>query len=91
MKLKEILNKVKKTIQITNPDCNIIIKRLHLYYDTKLVIFGINEERNSIVQFPIFIQLYIQQQLILYQIGMVPVPIIDLNKKGAFIYSFTGR
>ena len=49
MKLKEILNEVKNIIQITNPDYDIIIKRLPLYYDMKLVIFGINEERNLIV------------------------------------------
>ena len=71
----------QKAIQITNPDCNIIIKRLHLYYDMKLVTFGIDEERNLIVQFPIFVQQYTQQQLILYQIEMVPVPIIDQNKQ----------
>ena len=47
----------------------------------KLVTFGINEGRNLRVQFPVFIQLHIQQQLILYQIGTVPVPIVDLNKK----------
>ena len=34
-KLKEILDEVKKTIQITNPDYDIVIKRLHLYYDMK--------------------------------------------------------
>ena len=45
----------------------------------KLVTFGINVEINSIVQFPIFIQPYIQ--LILYQIEMEPVPIIDFNTK----------
>ena len=55
MKLQEILNKVKKAIQITNPDYDIVIKRLHLYYDMKLVMFGINEERNLIVLFPVFI------------------------------------
>ena len=37
--------------------------------------------RNLIVQFPVFVWPYIQQQLTLYQIEMVPVPIIDLNKK----------
>ena len=47
----------------------------------KSVTFGINKARNLIVQFPIFIQPYIQQQLILYQIEMVPIPIIDLSKK----------
>ena len=81
MKLQEVLNEVKKAIQITNQDYIIVIKRLHLYYDMKLVTFGINEERNLIVQFPVFIQPYIQQQLILYKIEMIPVPIIDLNKQ----------
>ena len=60
MKIKEILNEVKKSIQITNPDYDIFIKRLHLNYDMKLVTFCINEERNLIIQFPIFIQPYIQ-------------------------------
>ena len=47
----------------------------------KLVTFGINEQRNQIVQFPVFIQPYLQQQLLLYQIKMVPVSIIDSNRK----------
>ena len=52
-KLKEILDEVKKSIQITNLDYDFVINRFNLYYDMKLVIFGINEERNLIVQFPI--------------------------------------
>ena len=43
-KLKEILDEVKKAIQIANLDYDTVIKRLHLYYDMKLVTFGINEE-----------------------------------------------
>ena len=54
MKLKEILHDIKKVIQISNPDYDIVIKRLHLYYDMKLVKFGFNKERNLIVQFPVF-------------------------------------
>ena len=65
-----------KRSQISNPDYDIVIKRLHLYNDMMLVTFGINKERNLIVQFPVFIQPYIQQQLILYQIELVPVPIL---------------
>ena len=80
-KLQEILDKVKKAIQISNPDYDIVIKRLHLYYDTKLVTFGINEEKNLIVHFPVFVQPYTQMQLTLYQIEMVPVSIIDQNKQ----------
>ena len=79
LKLQEIINEVKKPIQISNPDYDIVTKRLHLYYDLKLVTFGLNKERNLIVQFPVFIQQYIQQQVILYQIEREPVPIIDLN------------
>ena len=58
-KLKAILDEVKKASQITNPDYDIVIKRLHLYYDMKLVTFGINKESSLIDQFPIFIQPYI--------------------------------
>ena len=68
MKLQEILNEVKKAILISNPDYKIVIKTLHLYYDIKLVTFGINKERTLIALFPVFIKPYIQQQLILYQI-----------------------
>ena len=41
-KLNKILGKVKKAIHITNPD----YKKLHLYYDMKLVTFDIDENRN---------------------------------------------
>ena len=54
----------QKAIQISNPDYDIVIKWWHLYYDMKLVTFGINEERNLIVWFPVFVQPYTQQQLI---------------------------
>ena len=66
IKLWEILNQVKKAIQITNPDYDIVMKRLHLYHDMKLVTFGIDKKRNLIIQFLVFIQPYFQQQLILY-------------------------
>ena len=79
MKFKEILNEVKVAIRKTSPDYDLVINRLHLYYDMKLVTFGIDKERNFIIQFPVFIQPHTQQPLILYQIGTVPVPIIDQN------------
>ena len=46
----------------------------------KLVAFGIDKDRNLIIQFPVFIQPYTQKPLIWYQIETVPVPIIDQNK-----------
>ena len=60
-----------------NPDYDLVIKRLHLYYDIKLVTFGIDRDKNLIMQFPIFMQPYTQWPLVLYQIETVLVPIID--------------
>ena len=78
-KLREILNDVKTATWKTNPDYDLLIDKLHLYYDMQLVTFGINKDKTLIVQFTVFIQPYTQQPLILYQIETVPVPIIDLN------------
>ena len=61
---------------------------IHLYYNMKLVTSGIDKERNLIILFPIFIQPYTQQPLILYQIETVPVPIIDQNTQA---HSYTHR
>ena len=65
----------------TNPDYDIVIKRLHLYYDMKLLTFGIDQKQYLIIQFPIFVQPYTQQPLILYQLETVPVPIVDKHTK----------
>ena len=78
-KLKEILNNVKTAIQKTNTDYDLVIDRLHLYCNMQLVTFGIDKDKNLIIQFPVFIQPYTQQPLILYQLETVPVPIIDQN------------
>ena len=81
LKLQQIIIAVKESLIKTNPEYDIVIKRLHLYYDMKLVTFGIDRKRNLIIQFPIFVQPYTQQPLILYQLEMVPVPKVDENTK----------
>ena len=78
-KLREILNSVKETLTKSNPDYDIVIKGLHQYYNMKLVTFGIDRDQNLIIQFPVFVQPYTQQPLILYQLETVPVPIVDEN------------
>ena len=82
-KLEEILAEVKKTLQITNPDYNLVLGRLHLYlyYDMPLVTFSIDKDMNLIIQFPVFIQPYTQKPLILYQLETVLVPFLDKNTK----------
>ena len=78
--LNVILQKVRETVQKENKDYEILIKRLYLYYDMKLVTFGIDDKRNLIVQFPVFVHPQNQQHLTLYQLETVPVPIIDKNE-----------
>ena len=80
-KFNTILGKVKEALQVNNTDYDLVIKRLHLYYDTNLVTFGIEDQRNLIIQFLVFVQPHTQQHLILYQIETVPVPIVDKNKQ----------
>ena len=45
----------------------------------QLVTFGIDRDKNVIIQFPVFIQPYTQQPLLLYQLEIVPIPIVDQN------------
>ena len=54
---------------------------MYKYYDMKLVTFGIDQNRNLIIQFPIFVQPYMQKPLTLYHIETIPVPILDMNEK----------
>ena len=70
-KLRDILNEVKTAIETTNTDYDLVIDRFHLYYDMQLVTFGIDKDKNLIMQFPVFAQPYTQQPLILYQLETV--------------------
>ena len=77
LQLKEILNTVGNTVKKTNPAYELVIRQLHLYFDIKMVTFGIDNNKKLILQFPVFIQLYTEQPLTLYQ--TVPVSITDQN------------
>ena len=52
----------------------------------KLFTFGIDYQKNLIIQFPMFVQPYKQTKLTLYQVETVPVPILDASNK---IHSYT--
>ena len=47
----------------------------------KLVTFSTDDQRNLIIQFPVFVHPQGQQHLILYQLETVPVPIVDKNEQ----------
>ena len=68
LKLKVILSEGKIAIRKTN-------------LDYEIGNFGIDRERNLIIQFPAFTQPSTQQPLILYQIEMVPILITGQNKQ----------
>ena len=51
-----------------NKNYGLVLKGIYKYYDMKLVMFGIDPDRNLIIQFPVFVQPYTQKLLTLYQI-----------------------
>ena len=78
-KLETILQQVKAALAKTNKNYDLVLNRLYLYYDMKLVTFGIDQDKNVIIQFPVFVAPYMQVRLTLYRIEIVPVPILDMN------------
>ena len=80
-KLEKILREVRIAIAKSNKDYDLVLTKLYLYYDMKLVTFGIDNQSNLIVQFPVFVQPYTQKRLIMYQIETVLVPILDKNEQ----------
>ena len=80
-KLEKILKEIRIAIAKPKKDYDLVLTRLYLYYDMKLVTFGIDNQRNLIVLFPVFVQLYTQKKLIMYQIETVLVPILDENEQ----------
>ena len=80
-KLETILQQVKAALAKTNKNYDLVLNRLYLYCDMKLVMFGIDNDKNLIIEFPVFVEPYMQARLTLYQIETVPVPILDMNNE----------
>ena len=59
-RLERILSEVRVALAKTNKEYDLVLTRLYLYHDVKLVTFGIDNQRNLIVQFPVFVQPYTQ-------------------------------
>ena len=75
-KLEAFLHQVQVAITKSNQDFEIVLNRLY-HYNMKLVTFGIDYQKNVIIQFPVFVQLYTRSKLTLYQVETVPVAILD--------------
>ena len=90
-KLKEILSKVKIAVRKTSPDYDSVIDRLHLYYNMKLVTFGIEKEKKSYNTISsIYSTIYAAASDIISNRDL-PVPIIDQNTQGTPLYTPTDR
>ena len=55
-KLEKILREVRIAFAKSNKDYDLVLTILFLYYNMKLVTFGIDNQRNLKVQFPVFVQ-----------------------------------
>ena len=75
------MQQVKTALAKNNKNYDLVLNRLYLYYVIKLVMFGIDIDRNLVIQFPVFVEPYTQARLTLYQIETVTVPILDTNNK----------
>ena len=80
-KLETILQQVKTALAKTTKNYDLVLNRLYFYYDMKLVTFGIDQDKNLIILFPVLVAPYTQARLTLYQIETVPVPILDMNDR----------
>ena len=62
-KLEAILQQVQVAITKSNQDYEIVLNRLYLHYNMNLVTVGIDYQKNLIIQFPVFVQLYTQNKV----------------------------
>ena len=54
--LNYMISQIKKVVTKTNPKYDLVMKRLHLFYDMKLVAFSIDNKSVLIIQFLAFLQ-----------------------------------
>ena len=90
-KLQEILSEVKKSLHITNPDYDLVLDRLHLYYDMQLITFSIDKDLNLVIQFPVFIQPYTQKPLISISTRDSSSSDIGQEHQGSVIHAFASE
>ena len=63
-----------------HPDYVLAIDHVTAYYDMKFTTFGVDEDNNMIIAFPIFVKDHTSKPKTLYEIETVKVPITDKNE-----------
>ena len=78
--LKNIIDNAIKLVHKLHPDYVLAIGHVTAYYDMKLATFGVDEDNNMIIAFPIFVKDHTSKPKPLYEIETVKVPIPDKNE-----------
>ena len=79
-KLRKITQMVERKVNEHYPDYGLALKHVTQYYDMKLVTFSIDQISHSlIVAFPVLIKNDRLTEMQLYEIEVVPVPVLDAN------------
>ena len=73
-KFEAILHNVEQNIRNNNPGYTLAMKNLFLYYDMKLVHFGVDSANNLFIQYPIWVKKISQKPYELYELESTPVP-----------------
>ena len=80
--LRKILGKVDAIVKRNYPNYVLAAKHISHYRDMKMVTFSVDQQAHFLIlTFPAFIKNYKQPPLSLYEVEIVPVPIIDKNVK----------
>ena len=78
--LKNITENTIKLVHRLHPDYVLAIDHVTAYYDMKLATFGVDQDNNMIIAFPIFVKDHTSKPKTLYEIENVKVPIPDKNE-----------
>ena len=80
-KLEKILNEVRIAIVKSNKDYDLVLTRLYLYYDMKLVTFGIRQPKEFDCSIPCICSAIHSEKTNHVSNETVPVPILDENEQ----------
>ena len=53
--LNNMITQIKEAVTKASSECDLVIKRMHLYFDMKLVTFGIEDDSDLTIQFLVFV------------------------------------
>ena len=80
-RLKNITNTVHDMLIKDHPGYQLALSELSDYYDMKMVTFGVSQDRELVITFPVLVRQAHIKPLDLYDFETIPVPVKDTNPK----------